>query len=230
MKYNILVAEDDKDIVELLEVYLESVGYQVFVAYDGAEALAVLNREDINMAVLDIMMPKLDGYAVTRKIRQKSNIPILVLSAKSEDEDKILGLNLGADDYIAKPFNPLEIIARVNANLRRYYQLGEEKKSGNQFVVGDLVLDMEKVALKKKGRDIPLTATEFKLLAVFMGHPGQVFTKMQLYEQSCGEYIESDANTMMVHISKLREKIEDDTKNPEYIKTVRGVGYKLERH
>ena len=231
MNYKILIAEDEQDIAELLKLYLENEGYCVFCAGNGVEALKILEREDISLAVLDIMMPRMDGYELTRRIRETSTIPILILSARDKSNDKILGLNLGADDYMAKPFDPLEIVARVNSNLRRFYQLNTEKpKREESYIlkVGDLSLDTQTLVLKKKGEEVLLTPMEYKILALLMKKPGTIYTKVQIYESTSGEYFESDDNTIMVHISNLRDKIEDNPKNPRYIKTIRGVGYKIE--
>ena len=231
MNYKILIAEDEQDIAELLKLYLVNEGYCVFCAGNGVEALKILEREDISLAVLDIMMPRMDGYELTRRIRETSNIPILILSARDKSNDKILGLNLGADDYMAKPFDPLEIVARVNSNLRRFYQLNTEKpKREESYIlkVGDLSLDTQTLVLKKKGEEVLLTPMEYKILALLMKKPGTIYTKVQIYESTSGEYFESDDNTIMVHISNLRDKIEDNPKNPRYIKTIRGVGYKIE--
>ena len=231
MNYKILIAEDEQDIAELLKLYLENEGYCVFWAGNGVEALKILEREDISLAVLDIMMPRMDGYELTRRIRETSNIPILILSARDKSNDKILGLNLGADDYMAKPFDPLEIVARVNSNLRRFYQLNTEKpKREESYIlkVGDLSLDTQTLVLKKKGEEVLLTPMEYKILALLMKKPGTIYTKVQIYESTSGEYFESDDNTIMVHISNLRDKIEDNPKNPRYIKTIRGVGYEIE--
>ena len=231
MNYKILIAEDEQDIAELLKLYLENEGYCVFWAGNGVEALKILEREDISLAVLDIMMPRMDGYELTRRIRETSNIPILILSARDKSNDKILGLNLGADDYMAKPFDPLEIVARVNSNLRRFYQLNTEKpKREESYIlkVGDLSLDTQTLVLKKKGEEVLLTPMEYKILALLMKKPGTIYTKVQIYESTSGEYFESDDNTIMVHTSNLRDKIEDNPKNPRYIKTIRGVGYKIE--
>ena len=231
MNYKILIAGDEQDIAELLKLYLENEGYCVFWAGNGVEALKILEREDISLAVLDIMMPRMDGYELTRRIRETSNIPILILSARDKSNDKILGLNLGADDYMAKPFDPLEIVARVNSNLRRFYQLNTEKpKREESYIlkVGDLSLDTQTLVLKKKGEEVLLTPMEYKILALLMKKPGTIYTKVQIYESTSGEYFESDDNTIMVHTSNLRDKIEDNPKNPRYIKTIRGVGYKIE--
>ena len=224
MSASILIAEDDGDIRGLLRLYLESEGYRVLEAEDGAQALTLAREERPDMAILDVMMPKLNGYELTRALRKFSDIPILILSAKSQDNDKILGLNLGADDYIAKPFNPVEIVARVKAQLRRSAQ-----ENSAVLTVGDLSLDTASFQLTKGGQTISLTPMEYKILALLMRSPGRIFTKIQLYEGAVGTYFEGDDNTMMVHISKLREKIEDDPKDPRYIITVRGLGYKIEK-
>ena len=224
MKQTILIAEDDADIRALLKLYLESEGYAVIETEDGAAALAKAREHTPDMAILDVMMPRMNGFELTRALRKRSDIPILILSAKNQDSDKILGLNLGADDYISKPFNPVEIVARVKAQLRRASMAADAEIS-----VRDLTLDTACFTLTKKGRQVFLTPTEYKILAQLMRAPGRIFTKVQLYEGINGEYFESDDNTMMVHISKLREKIEDDPKNPKYILTVRGLGYKIEK-
>ena len=224
LQNRILIAEDDADIRAVLRLYLESEGFLVTEAENGEAALRKAGEIHPDLAILDVMMPKLDGFAVTRALRETSGIPILILSAKSQDQDKILGLNLGADDYIAKPFNPLEIVARVRALLRRTGRADSEV-----LAVRELRLDTHTFELTKRGRPVVLTPTEYKILAQLMRSPGRIFTKVQLYEAVSGEYFESDDNTMMVHISKLREKLEDDPKKPEYIMTVRGLGYKLEK-
>lgn len=231
MPHTILIAEDDQDITTLVKLYLESSGYRVLCAPDGAAALELARTESIDMAVLDIMMPRMNGYELTRELRAISNLPILILSAKNTDNDKILGLELGADDYLTKPFNPLEIIARVKANLRRFYQLNPSAPASagsNVLSLGPLRLDTDAMTLTKNGTSISLTPTEYKILSCLMRSPGRIFTKVQLYEAVNGAYFESDESTMMVHISKLRDKIEDDPRHPCLIKTVRGLGYKIE--
>lgn len=231
MPHTILIADDDQDITTLVKLYLESSGYRVLCAPDGATALDLARTESIDMAVLDIMMPRMNGYELTRELRAISNMPILILSAKNTDNDKILGLELGADDYLTKPFNPLEIIARVKANLRRFYQLNPTSPvlpGSNVLLLGPLRLDLDAMSLTKNGAPISLTPTEYKILSCLMRAPGRIFTKVQLYEAVSGTYFESDENTMMVHISKLRDKIEDDPRHPCFIKTVRGLGYKIE--
>lgn len=224
MDASILIAEDDADIRDLLRLYLEGEGFCVLEAGDGASALRIAREQSPSMAVVDIMMPEMNGFELTRALRKYSDIPILILSAKSQDNDKILGLNLGADDYIAKPFNPVEIVARVKAQLRR-----AERTSGSILTVRELTLDTASFQLTKNGQPILLTPMEYKILAMLMRSPGRIFTKIQLYEGAIGTYFEGDDNTMMVHISKLREKIEDDPKNPRHIITVRGLGYKIEK-
>lgn len=219
----ILIAEDDADIRAVLRLYLESEGFRVLEAPDGDTALAIALRESPDAAILDVMMPGMNGYELTRALRRTSDIPVMILSAKSQDNDKILGLNLGADDYIAKPFNPMEVVARLKAHLRRAG--GSRRES---LTVGALTLDTAAMQLYKDGQPVALTPTEYKILAQLMRAPGRIFTKVQLYEGIAGEYFESNDNTMMVHISKLREKIEDDPKNPRYIITIRGLGYKIE--
>ncbi|MBR6302288.1 MAG: response regulator transcription factor [Lachnospiraceae bacterium] len=226
MSYKILIADDEAEIRSLIRLYLENESYEVLEAGNGLEALALFNKEHPDMCILDIMMPEMDGYGVLKKIRETSNIPVLILSAKDEYSEKILGLNLGADDYIAKPFNPLEIAARVASQMRRYYKLGSgESKQPTTVTFGDLTLDCDGCTLIRDGEKIELTTVEFKIMELFMGHPGKVFTKQQIYEHAWGEdYIIAD-NNIMVSISKLRTKLSDDPS--KYIKTLRGLGYKL---
>ncbi len=227
--YKILIAEDESDIIELLRLYLENAGFIVIGAADGIEALNIIESDHIDLAIFDIMMPRLDGYQLIRKVRENHNFPIMVLSAKNQDSDKILGLDLGADDYLTKPFNPLEIVARVKSALRRFYQLNDNTQDQNSGIirVGEVTLNMVSMSADKNGEEIQLTPTEFKILSLLMQNPGRVFTRTQIYESVMGEYYESDDNTIMVHISKIREKIEKDSKKPEYLLTVRGLGYKI---
>lgn len=229
--YTILLAEDDQDIVELLRLYLENSSYTVLIANDGEEAYELFKQNQVDLAIVDIMMPKLDGYGLTKLIRQDSNIPIIILSAKMSDMDKILGLNIGADDYITKPFNSLEVVARVQSHLRRFYELNSKSKETKEIVVGSLRLNIDEVLLRKNGEPIAVTATEFKILQKLMEYPGQIFTKLQLYEEINGshQFIDGDESTIVVHISNLRDKIEDDPRHPDYIKTMRGIGYKFEK-
>ena len=225
MKQNILIAEDDADIVELLTLYLDSADFCVCVANNGIEALEIMKHDKISLALVDIMMPEMNGYEFIKEVRQISDIPIIIISARNQDADKIMGLDIGADAYISKPFNPLEVIAYIKALLRRCVKNTEEKEV---LTLGELDLDMEKFILRKNGLVLPLTLTELKIVAKMMKTPERVFTKAQLYECINGELYESDDNTMMVHISNIRSKIEEDPANPQYIKTVRGLGYKIE--
>ena len=230
-KQKILIVDDDENIAELISLYLTKECYETKIVGDGEEALAVFPVFKPNLVLLDLMLPGIDGYQVCRELRTSSQVPIIMLSAKGEIFDKVLGLELGADDYMAKPFDPLEIVARVNSNLRRFYQLNTEKpKREESYIlkVGDLSLDTQTLVLKKKGEEVLLTPMEYKILALLMKKPGTIYTKVQIYESTSGEYFESDDNTIMVHISNLRDKIEDNPKNPRYIKTIRGVGYKIE--
>ena len=229
MGYHILIADDEAEIRDLLRLYLEKDGYGVWEAADGAEALALLKREKIDLAVLDIMMPAPDGYRVLQSIRETNNIPVILLSARSGDSDKILGLDLGADDYITKPFVPLEAVARIHSNLRRFYELGGGKNGKPEDGILEtktLRLDLKRCLLYRGGEKIVLTSVEFKIMKLFMENPGRVFTKQQLFEQGWEEsYMLSD-NNVMVCISKLRAKLDHDGK--EYIRTIRGLGYRLE--
>lgn len=230
MAYKILVADDEAEIRDILRLYLEKDGYEVLEAADGMEAMEVCRQEKPDLAVLDIMMPGIDGYRVLRNIRENSNIPVIILSAKGSDSDKILGLDLGADDYIVKPFVPLEAVARVNSNIRRFYLLGagnSQTMEDRELIVGTLKLDLAACQLYRGEQPIELTSVEFKIMKLFMENPGKVFTKQQLFEQGWEEtYMFSD-NNVMVCISKLRAKLNHDGK--EYITTIRGLGYRLEK-
>ena len=236
MSQQILIAEDDEDIVELLSLYLTGEGFTVFSAGNGLQALERVEVERIDVAILDIMLPVLNVYDLLRKIMEKHNFPVIILSAKDLDTDRILGLNLGADAYLTKPFNPLEVVAYVKSALRRYYELGGNAAAEKSAVekttltVGELELDLLKFILRRRGQIVPLTPAELKIVLKLMQSPGRVYTKAQLYACIGGELYESDDNTMMVHISNIRAKIEDDPSNPRYIKTVRGLGYKIEEH
>ncbi|HCY06403.1 MAG TPA: DNA-binding response regulator [Erysipelotrichaceae bacterium] len=229
MNKNILIAEDDKDIVDILILYLQNEKHNIFTAENGEEAYEIFKNNTIHICLFDIMMPKLNGYDLIKKIREESNVPIIILSAKNQDTDKIIGLNIGADDYITKPFNPLELVARVQATLRRNYDFNTEKIK-TEYRIKDLTLNTESFTAYKNGEVLYLTPTELKILMLLMKEPGKTFTKVQIYENIIGDYFQSDDNTLMVHISRLREKIEDDPKNPEYIKTIRGLGYKIEKN
>lgn len=230
MSYTILIAEDDIDIIRVLKLYLENENYRVLSAENGLDAWEILQREKVDLGIFDIMMPKMDGYELIRKVRQYYNIPILVLSAKREDSDKILGLDLGADDYLVKPFNPLEVMARVRSALRRFYHFNSGSTSETEeteLTYDDLRVDLHAMKLYKDGTEINVTPTELKILIFFMENPGRVFTKLQISEHLNGMSFESDENTITVHISNLREKLEEDSRNPRYLITVRGLGYKL---
>lgn len=220
----ILIVEDDKDVSELLKLYLENSNFQVTMASNGFEALKILKEEEVDLAIIDIMMPVMGGHELIKNIRGFSNMPIIVLSAQSATGEKILGLNMGADDYMTKPFDPLEVVARVNTNLRRCYKMTDTGDTQKKIQEGDLCLDTEKMELVVEGKKVELTSMEYKIILKLMSQPGRVFTKAQIYESVRGEYFESDDSTMMVHISKLREKMG----NPRYIKTIRGLGYKLD--
>ena len=225
MSYKILIADDEAEIRDLLRLYLENENYKVVEASNGVEALNVFRAESPDLCVLDIMMPEMDGYKVLRKLREESNVPVIILSAKDADSEKILGLNLGADDYISKPFNALEAVARVNSHIRRFYSLGASEVKQEKIKVRDLELDPESCILKKNGESIELTSVEYKIMELFMTHPGKVFTKQQIYEHGWEEdYFVAD-NNIMVCISKLRAKLSEDPS--EYIKTLRGLGYRL---
>lgn len=226
MDYTVLIADDEKEIRNLLRLYLENEHYRVLEAEDGLQALELMKTNQVDMCILDIMMPKLDGYHVLQEIRKSNNLPVMILSAKDADSEKILGLNLGADDYLAKPFNPLEAAARVNSHIRRYYKLGSDMLQSGRLTVGDLSLDIDSCILKKGEESIALTSIELRIMELFMKHPGKVFTKQQLYEQGWGEdYFVAD-NNIMVCISKLRAKLDEDPNR--YIKTIRGLGYRME--
>ncbi len=229
MKYNILIVEDDVDIIELLTLYLDSSDFHVFSASNGEEALQIAASENISVALVDIMMPKMNGYEFIKTVRQNTSFPIIIVSAKTMDVDEVLGLNLGADAYIKKPFNPLVVVAQVKAVLRRTYELDSPQTDESPLlVVGELEFDPEKFLLRKRGKILPLTPAELKIMAKLMKTPERVYTKAQLYECINGDLYETDDNTMMVHISNIRSKIEDNPEKPNYIKTVRGLGYKIE--
>ncbi len=228
----ILVCDDDKEIVEAIEIYLTQEGYEVLKAYDGQEALRLLSKEQADLLVIDVMMPKLDGIRATLKVREANNMPIIILSAKSEDADKILGLNVGADDYLTKPFNPLELVARVKSQLRRYTQLGSsanmEKKS--VYTCGGISIDDELKEVTVDGEAVRLTPIEYKILLLLMKNQGRVFSIGQIYENIWNEEAVGVDNTVAVHIRHIREKIEINPKEPRYLKVVWGIGYKLEKN
>ncbi|MDR1070907.1 MAG: response regulator transcription factor [Gracilibacteraceae bacterium] len=227
---NVLICDDDADIAGAVEVYLKSEGYGVFLAADGLEALGAVEREDIHLIIMDVMMPRLDGMRATMKIREDRNIPIIILSAKSEDHDKITGLNAGADDYVTKPFNPLELMARVKSQLRRYTDLGSiaPAKSG-VFSSGGLTVDDEAKNVTLDGEQVAVTPIEYGILKFLTENAGKVFSIEQIYERVWNEPAYSPENTVAVHIRRIREKIEFDPKNPKYLKVVWGIGYKIEK-
>ena len=229
--YNVLVCDDDREIVEAIEIYLSQEGYKVLKAYDGEEALKVLDMEKVDILIIDVMMPKLDGIRATLKIREKKNMPIIILSAKSEDADKILGLNVGADDYMTKPFNPLELTARVKSQLRRYTQLGSTIDKSNQavYAVGGLSIDDEQKEVTVDGEPVRLTPIEYNILLLLVKNQGKVFSIDQIYESIWNEDAIGVDNTVAVHIRHIREKIEINPKEPRYLKVVWGVGYKIEK-
>ena len=225
---NILIADDENDIRNLVKISLEENGYTVLTAKDGKEAWDILAAQNVHLAILDVMMPVVDGFNLLRKIREHSTIPVIFLTARADDMDKVLGLGLGADDYIAKPFSTAELVARVGAQLRRNNEyLSPKEKSPASITYGNLSIDKEKCCAFKNGELIELGAKEYKLLLHFVEHPERVFTKRQLYHAVWGDEYYFDDNTVMVHISRIRNRIEDDPQNPKYLKTIRGIGYKL---
>lgn len=227
----ILVCDDDKEIVEAIDIYLTQEGYEVLKAYDGIQALNVLESEQVDLLVIDVMMPKLDGIRATLKIRESNNMPIIILSAKSEDADKILGLNVGADDYVTKPFNPLELVARVKSQMRRYTQLGCTAKTDNAaiYTVGGLMINDDLKEVTVDGEPVKLTPIEYNILLLLTKNQGKVFSIDQIYESIWNEDAIGVDNTVAVHIRHIREKIEINPKEPRYLKVVWGVGYKIEK-
>ena len=227
----ILVCDDDKDIVEAIDIYLTQEGYEVLKAYDGDEAIKVLKRNEVDLLIMDVMMPRLDGIRATLKIRENMSLPIIILSAKSEDADKILGLNIGADDYMTKPFNPLELVARVKSQLRRYTQLGSTARSDNQseFRTGGLVIRDDLKEVTVDGEKVKLTPIEYNILLLLVKNQGKVFSINQIYVNIWNEEAIGADNTVAVHIRHIREKIEINPKEPRYLKVVWGVGYKVEK-
>lgn len=232
MKRRILVVDDDEKIVELIELYLTNNNFEVLKANDGIEALEIVRREEIDLALIDVVIPKLDGYSLIKRVRKENRFPIIIISSKSEGYDKVLGLDIGADDYVVKPFDPLELVARVKAQLRRFYNFNvafnENKNAKTIIALGELQLDKINFILIKRDKKIPLTYTEFKLLELFMENPNRVFTKKQLFERVWNEPYFHEDNAIMVHISNIRDKIEEDSRKPRYLKTIRGLGYKFE--
>ena len=228
--YNILVVDDDKEIVSAIEIYLKKEGYNVLKAYDGVECINLLKNNDIHLIILDIMMPRKDGIETLNEIRQYKSIPIIMLSAKSEDIDKIEGLNLGADDYITKPFNTLELIARVNSNIRRYVKLGaiETKDNSNTYITGNLILNDDTKKVVVEGNEVKLTPTEYNILKFLLTNKGKVFSISKIYENVWEEESFAIDNILAVHIRHIREKIEINPKEPKYLKVIWGIGYKIE--
>lgn len=229
---NILICDDDREISRAIEIYLRNEGYHVIQARDGLEALDAVKKNDIHLILMDVMMPRMDGIQATMRIRQEKNIPIIMLSAKAQDYDKINGLNVGADDYVTKPFNPMELVARVKSQLRRYTDLGSlhKEESGDVWRSGGLTLDDAKKSVEVDGRPVSLTPTEYRILLFLVRNAGRVFSIEQIYEEVWDEPAYNPENTVAVHIRHIREKIEIDPGNPQYLKVVWGTGYKVEKY
>ena len=228
-KFNVLVVDDEKEIRDAIDIYLRGEGINVIKAKDGLEALEVLDKEDVHLVGLDLMMPRLDGMQTCIKIRETRNMPIIMLSAKSEDSDKILGLNIGADDYVTKPFNNLELVARVKSQLRRYEKPLSIENSQDTIIIKDLLIDNINKKVVLRGNEVKLTATEYKILILLASHPGRIFSIKEIYEKVWEEAFYKSENTVTVHIRRMREKIEINSKDPEYIKVVWGIGYKVDK-
>ena len=226
---NILICDDERDIVAALKIYLSTEGYTLFEAYTGREAMEAVRKNEIHLILMDIMMPEMDGISATAKLREEYNIPIILLTAKSEDTDKVLGLNVGADDYITKPFNPIEVLARVRSQLRRYTTLGGMEQKPSKLVIGSIALDDETKAVTVDGESVSLTPIEYNILLLLMRHPGRVYSSSQIYEQVWNETAFGSEGAVAVHIRHLREKLEIDPSNPRYLKVVWGLGYKIEK-
>lgn len=226
---NILVCDDDKEILDAIKIYLEHEGYVIFKAANGIDALKVIEDKEIHLVLMDVMMPQMDGLRATMKIREDKNIPVIMFSAKTEDTDKIMGLNMGADDYITKPFNPLELIARVKSQLRRYTTLGSIETKSNVYKTGGLVIDDEYKVITVDGEEVKLTPVQYKILRLLAANAGRVFSIDEIYEKVWQETAFSPENTVAVHIRKIREKIEINPKEPKYLKVVWGIGYKVEK-
>jgi DNA-binding response OmpR family regulator len=226
---NILVCDDEKEIVDAIEIYLKNEGYIILKAYNGAQALSVFENAEVHLIIIDIMMPVMDGIRATMKIREKYNIPVLMLSAKSEDTDKIIGLNMGADDYVTKPFNPLELLARVKSLLRRYVSLGSFVARTGIYRTGGLIVDDDAKEVRVDDEPVKLTPVEYKIIKLLCENAGKVFSIDQIYEQVWNEPSFSPENTVAVHIRRIREKIEINPKEPKYLKVVWGIGYKIEK-
>ena len=225
---NILICDDERDIVSALKIYLSSEDYTLFEAYTGREALEIVKKNDIHLILMDIMMPEMDGISATAKLREDYNIPIILLTAKSEDTDKVLGLNVGADDYITKPFNPIEVLARVRSQLRRYTTLGGMEPRPSKIVIGSIAVDDEAKTVSVDGEPVNLTPIEYNILLLLARHPGRVYSSAQIYEQVWNETAFGSEGAVAVHIRHLREKLEIDPSNPRYLKVVWGLGYKME--
>lgn len=228
-EYTVLVTDDDQDIRDGIEIYLKNEGYNVLKAADGLEALEILSENEVHLIILDIMMPKMDGITATFKIREERNIPIIMLSAKAEDSDKIHGLSVGADDYVTKPFHPMELVARVKSQMRRYVKLGTYNEQQSKIAVQGLVLDQESKEVTLDGESVKLTPIEFKITELLMANAGRVFSIQEIYERVWNEPAYNAENIVAVHIRKIREKIEVDPKNPRFLKVVWGIGYKIEK-
>lgn len=226
--YNILICDDEKDIVNALKIYLSDPNYRLFEAFTGKEAVEIIQKEDIHLLLLDIMMPEMDGISAMAKIREFSNLPIILLTAKSEDTDKVLGLNVGADDYITKPFNPIELLARVRSQLRRYLQLGGGNIKPESYIIGGIELNDKTKMVLVDGEEISLTPKEYEILKLFMENPGRVYSPKEIYRQVWKDAPFGTDNTVAVHIRHLREKIEINPAEPRYLKVVFGQGYKME--
>ena len=231
-KYNVLIVEDDKEIRDGIEIFLKSQNYNVYKAADGIEGLAVIEAHEIHLAIVDIMMPRMDGITMTVQLRQKYEFPVIMLSAKSEETDKVIGLNIGADDYVTKPFTPLELLARVNSQLRRYTKFlnkgGTQQTDERVYVIGGLELNEDTVTVSVDGNPVKMTPMEFKILALLMKNPGRVFSAEEIYERVWNEKA-VNTDTIMVHVRNIRDKIEINPKDPKYLKVVWGVGYKIEQ-
>ena len=230
--YNVLIVEDEKEICDGIEIYLKNQGYQVFKASNGIKGLEIIEKETLHLAIVDIMMPKMDGITMVMQLRENHEFPVIMLTAKSEEMDKIMGLNIGADDYVTKPFNPMELLARVNSQLRRYSKylrvINNQEESTNSFIIGGLELNIDTKEVTIDGEEVKLTPIEFKILELLMKNCGKVFSAESIYEHVWNEQA-INTDTVMVHVRNIREKIEIDRKNPKYLKVVWGVGYKIER-
>ncbi len=228
MKYNILICDDERDIVSALKLYLDDENYKLFEAYNGKEALEIVDNNEIHLLLLDIMMPKMNGLETLATLRKDKNIPVILLTAKSEDTDKVLGLNIGADDYVTKPFNPIELLARVKSQIRRYTKLGAQNNNENILKVGEIILDDSKKVVLNFGEEVSLTPKEYGILKLFMENPGVVFSLKDIYKSVWQETLYGSENTVAVHIRHLREKLEINPDEPRHLKVVWGQGYKIE--